>query len=69
VLSGAASGERYEFTSQLFFPETVTDLVHTVLNEGDGIYLAGGDQLVLSLAEADDGWVGTYDIGLYTEPS
>jgi len=76
VLSGAAGGS-FEFTSQLYFPETVTDAVHAqepyaskgyriVLNEDDGIYGDGGEGLTLSLAEADEGWVGTYDIGLYT---
>jgi protocatechuate 3,4-dioxygenase beta subunit len=52
----------YEFTSQLFFPEDVTDAVHAqepyaskgyrdMLNADDGIYNNGGDQLLLNTTE------------------
>jgi protocatechuate 3,4-dioxygenase beta subunit len=53
----------YEFTSQLFFPDELTDVVHaqapyaakgerTLRNEGDGIYQSGGDQLMLDPVQA-----------------
>jgi protocatechuate 3,4-dioxygenase beta subunit len=65
----------YEFTSQLYFDEAITDEVHarppyaakgarTLKNEGDGIFRRGGDQLMLPLAQDQDGYVGTFEIGL-----
>ncbi len=56
------SDSGYEFTSQFFFPEEVTDVVHTeepynakgyrdVLNANDRIYQNGGDQLLLDAME------------------
>ncbi len=36
----------------------------TVRNDGDGIYPGDGDQLMLQLAQADQGYAGTFDIGL-----
>ena len=70
-----ASDSGYEFTSQLFFPEEVTDLVHAqppyadkgyrdVLNAEDGIYNQSGDQLVLALVEEDEGYSAAFDIAL-----
>jgi protocatechuate 3,4-dioxygenase beta subunit len=70
----AASG--FEFTSQLYFDDALTDVVHaqqpyaatgerTVRNAGDGIYRSGGDQLLL--AAADDGaggYTASFDIAL-----
>lgn len=52
----------YEFTSQLFFPEEITDIMHSqepyaskgyrnTLNSTDGIYGSEGDQLLLDLKE------------------
>ena len=71
--AGASSG--YEFTSQLFFDETITDEAHslapyaakgkrTLLNEGDGIYRGGGSQLLLKPAKSGDSYTATFDIGL-----
>lgn len=65
----------YEFTSQLFFPEDITDRVHAqapyadkgyrnVLNENDSIYNESGDQLLLNLVEEDDGYAAIFDIAL-----
>jgi protocatechuate 3,4-dioxygenase beta subunit len=65
----------YEFTSQLYFDETITDQVHAqapyrtkgrrdVRNERDGIFRNGGDQLMLNLKPDGAGYVGTFDIGL-----
>jgi protocatechuate 3,4-dioxygenase beta subunit len=65
-----------EFTSQLFFDDALTDIVHaqqpyaakgqrTLRNAGDGIYQEGGDQLLLSLtADGTGGYVATFDIGV-----
>lgn len=65
----------YEFTSQLFFPEDLTDIVHAeppydakgyrdVLNEDDNIYGETGDQLLLNITEDEDGYVAVFDIAL-----
>ncbi len=60
----AASG--YEFTSQLFYDDALTDIVHAqppyaakgmrdTRNSDDGIYQNGGDQLLLDLQPNEDG--------------
>jgi protocatechuate 3,4-dioxygenase beta subunit len=70
---GASSG--FEFTSQLFFDETVTDQVHAqapynskgrrnTLNTSDGIYRGGGSQLLLPLVAEGSGYGATFDIAL-----
>jgi protocatechuate 3,4-dioxygenase beta subunit len=75
IRAGAGSNQSYEFTSQLFFDEAITDVVHaqepyaskgyrTLLNEGDGIYRNGGDQLLLQPTQEGDGYVATFNIGL-----
>ncbi|MBC7871432.1 MAG: intradiol ring-cleavage dioxygenase [Chitinophagaceae bacterium] len=62
IRTDPASDSGYEFTSQFFFPEEVSDVVHAqepysekgyrdVLNVDDGIYQNGGDQLVLDAME------------------
>ncbi|MDE2366773.1 MAG: intradiol ring-cleavage dioxygenase [Betaproteobacteria bacterium] len=73
----AKNYEHYEFTSQLYFDDSVTDQVHEKLayarkgprqsrtrNEEDGIYRSGGKELMLKLAKTDRGYVGTFDVGL-----
>ena len=70
---GSTSG--HEFTSQLYFDDTLSDEVFTQLpysskgqrsirNERDGVYRNGGKQLLLDLAPEDDGYVGTFDVAL-----
>jgi len=65
----------FEFTSQLYFDESLTDHIHaqapysskgyrTVKNNQDGIFLDGGDQLMLQLVNAERGYAGVFDIGL-----
>ncbi len=65
----------HEFTSQLYFDDALTDRVHarepyarmgqrTVRNDGDGIFRRNGSQLMLDVAEAGDGYQGTFHIGL-----
>jgi len=69
----AASG--YEFTSQLFYDDALTDLMHarqpyaakgqrTLRNDGDGIYRGGGDALLLAIVEDGDGYAATIDVGV-----
>jgi len=70
---GASSG--LEFTSQLFFDEAQSDVVHaqqpytskgyrTLFNDGDGIYQQSGGQTLLTASETADGYAGTFEIGV-----
>ncbi len=65
----------YEFTSQLYFDDALSDRVHAqapysskgqrdMRNASDRIYQNGGEQLTLQLTEAEGGYTGTFDIGL-----
>lgn len=70
-----SAGKTYEFTSQFFFDEKLTDEIHTappynqkslnrLYNENDGIYQQGGTQLVLDVKPSGDGYKATFEIGL-----
>ena len=65
----------YEYTSQLFFPETLNDEVHArqpyaahgqrdTLNQRDGIYRQAGDQLLLQPTRTASGYDASIDIAL-----
>ena len=65
----------YEFTSQIYFDDAVTDRVlgqppyaargrRDRYNEQDGLFLRGGRQLMLALNQSERGYEGTFDIGL-----
>ncbi|MGH8504163.1 MAG: intradiol ring-cleavage dioxygenase [Gammaproteobacteria bacterium] len=65
----------FEYTSQLYFDDALTDRVFThapyagrpqreVRNEQDGIYQEGGKDLMLPVTEQARGYAGTFDIGL-----
>ncbi len=75
VRAKARSGRSYEFTSQLYFNDSITDRVHvhqlyaskgerTLKNDGDGIFRDGGRQLMLSLVESGQGYAAMFDVGL-----
>jgi protocatechuate 3,4-dioxygenase beta subunit len=75
VRTTAANGQVSDFTSQLFFTETLNDQVlaqppysqkagSRLRNEGDGIFQGSGGKLTLSPARATDGYTATFDIGL-----
>jgi protocatechuate 3,4-dioxygenase beta subunit len=75
VRSATSAGSVYEFTSQLFFDDDLTDQVHAqepytakgqrdMLNSEDGIYNQGGSQLVLAVSETGEGYAATFDIAL-----
>jgi protocatechuate 3,4-dioxygenase beta subunit len=76
IRSSASSTSAYEFTSQLFFDDTLTDQVHAAdpyaakgqrdtRNANDGIYNQGGSQLVLDVAaDGSGGYAATFDIAL-----
>ena len=69
---GSASG--LEFTSQMFFDESLTDIVHAQVpysskgrrdttNTRDGIFQGGGSQLLL-LSASGGGYAGNVSIGV-----
>jgi protocatechuate 3,4-dioxygenase beta subunit len=76
IRSDAAASSGLEFTSQLFFDDTLTDKVfaaqpyakkgtRSTRNDGDGIYSGGGDQLLLDVkGDAAAGYTTTFPIGL-----
>jgi protocatechuate 3,4-dioxygenase beta subunit len=65
----------HEFTSQLYFDESVNDEVfallpystqgaRTTMNEQDGIFLQGGSNLMLSVSKEGQGYAGRFNLGL-----
>jgi protocatechuate 3,4-dioxygenase beta subunit len=77
IRSAASAASAYEFTSQLFFDDSLTDQVHarepyaskgqrTLRNSEDGIYNSGGSQLVLDVTGTADGYTATFNIALDT---
>jgi protocatechuate 3,4-dioxygenase beta subunit len=77
IRSSVSASSAYEFTSQLFFDDSLTDQVHggqpyvskgqrDLRNSQDGIYNQGGSQLVLNVSETADGYAATFDIALDT---
>lgn len=75
IRTSAASARGYEFTSQLYFDDSLTDRVHarapyatngqrTLRNSGDGIFLNGGQQLMLAPTATGQGYAATFTIGL-----
>ena len=77
IRTGLAEGEAsfYEFTSQWFFDESLTDQVHsqqpyaekgqrTLKNDGDGIYQQSGGQTLLDVVQSGEDYAATFDIGL-----
>jgi protocatechuate 3,4-dioxygenase beta subunit len=75
IRTDSVSQRGYEFTSQLYFDDSLTDQIHTQppyaakgqrtqKNDRDGIFRDDGEQLMLQLTEDAQGYVGTFDIGL-----
>lgn len=65
----------FEFTSQLYFDDDLTDRIHakepyaarglrTVRNGDDAIYRRGGSQLTLAAIPSGDGYAATFDVAL-----
>jgi protocatechuate 3,4-dioxygenase beta subunit len=75
IRTSATGGKAFEFTSQLYFDDTLTDKVYTqapynakgarsTRNTQDGIFNQGGSKLLLQVASAGAGYNATFDIGL-----
>jgi protocatechuate 3,4-dioxygenase beta subunit len=68
-------GRTYDFTSQLYFEDALSDDVFThgpysgkgrraTRNANDGIYRDGGDQLLLRPTKSGDGYLAGFEVGL-----
>jgi protocatechuate 3,4-dioxygenase beta subunit len=75
VRTTPAASSGLEFTSQLFFDESLTDVVHAqapyntkgrrdTTNASDGIYQGGGSQVLIPLSASSGGYAGTFNIGV-----
>jgi protocatechuate 3,4-dioxygenase beta subunit len=75
IRTDPAAQRGFEFTSQLYFDDAITDQVHAqapyatkgqrpLKNDRDYIFRSGGDQLMLLLTKDAQGYAGTFDIGL-----
>lgn len=75
IRTNTASGESYQFTSQMYFDDLVTDQVYKqppyvdrgerqIRNAEDGIFRNGGEELLLALTETAQGYTAIFDIGL-----
>jgi protocatechuate 3,4-dioxygenase beta subunit len=77
VRSSPTANPGFEFTSQLYFDDRLTDRVfaqppyarrgrRTVRNDRDGIYRNGGSQLLLAVTRDPSGYTAPFDIALHT---
>ena len=76
IRTKGADGQDYQFTSQFFFDDTLTDQVHSLepyaskgqrdtRNTNDNIFNGGGDQLLLNLqGDSTNGFTSTMNLGL-----
>lgn len=76
IRTKGADNADYQFTSQFFFDDTLTDQVHALApyaskgqrdtrNSNDNIFNGGGDQLLLNLEDdATNGFASTFNVGL-----
>src|ERR671914_1026625 len=77
IRDSPGSQQGYEFTSQLYFDDALTDEIHAqgpyaekgerdLRNGEDGIFRGGGDELLLDLRQNVQGYAATFDIALDT---
>ncbi|MGP1386072.1 MAG: intradiol ring-cleavage dioxygenase [Thainema sp.] len=75
IRGDAAAQQGFEFTSQLYFDDALSDQVYAqapynnrgqqdTKNNRDRIFQDGGDQLTLQLTPTEEGYISTFDIGL-----
>lgn len=75
IRSADGAPQAYEFTSQLFFDDSLSDRVYrsepyvakgerNQRNDSDGIFKRGGDQLLLTVAEKDGTYSAAFDIAI-----
>jgi protocatechuate 3,4-dioxygenase beta subunit len=75
VRTAAQAGRSFEFTSQMYFDDGLSNRVYadapyatkgkrTARNQDDRIFRRGGDQLMLAPTPVTDGYAATFAIGL-----
>jgi len=75
IRAQAAQQRAFDFTSQLYFDDALTDRVHAVApyamrgnrrtrNDDDGIFAEGGKQLLLAAAQTGAGYAASFALGL-----
>jgi protocatechuate 3,4-dioxygenase beta subunit len=75
VRANGTSRQNYEFTSQLYFDDAISDRVYsqapyaskgqrTTRNADDRIFAGGGEQMLLKLTRNGQGYAATFDVGL-----
>ncbi len=75
IRSPAGATPGYEFTSQLYFDDALTDKVHALRpysskgqrgqrNANDGIFRRDGSQLILAVTPEGQGYRGVFDVSL-----
>jgi protocatechuate 3,4-dioxygenase beta subunit len=75
IRTNPKSRQGHEFTSQIYFDDTLTDKIHAqspyaskgqnrLRNRQDGIFQDGGEELILQMALQPQGYTGTFDVGL-----
>jgi protocatechuate 3,4-dioxygenase beta subunit len=75
IRSAPSTTPGFEFVSQLYFDDTLTDEVHsrppyaakgprTRRNSGDGIFSRGGSQLLLSPVRTEQGYAAMFEIAI-----
>ena len=76
IRTPAGNGKASDFTSQLFFAESLNDVIFAqapysakggagrLRNESDGIFQGSGGKLTLSPTKTGDGYAATFEIGV-----
>ncbi|MBD2450840.1 intradiol ring-cleavage dioxygenase [Nostoc sp. FACHB-152] len=75
VRTNRTSGKSYEFTSQLYFDDAISDRIYSQLpyaskgqrttkNANDWIFADGGEQMLLKLTRNGQGYTATFNVGL-----
>jgi protocatechuate 3,4-dioxygenase beta subunit len=75
IRANSSTRQSFEFTSQFYFDESITDQIHkqppydgkghrTTTNEKDFIFRQGGKQLIPALTKDVEGYLAKFEIGL-----
>ena len=79
VRTAAGAKGAFQFTSQMYFEDSLSDRIHagppygtkgtrTARNQDDRIFRRGGDQLILTPTQTADGYAATFAVGLQLPP-
>ena len=79
VRAVAGAKRTFEFTSQMYFEDSLSDRIHAALpyatkgkrtarNQDDRIFRRGGEHLILAPTETAEGYAATFSVGLQLPP-